>query len=295
MGASSRTVDGGMARLTILCFAGTYGLAFLCELARFAVRNGTRWYLALGLTVTGWIVHTIYLANLAWSTGELPIASLRESLLVLAWILAVVDLYLVLRAPKSIAVGLFVLPVVIGLSTFGGLAKPAVETGRWGNWVTFWGSVHGLFLMAGAAATSVAFVAGLMYLSQANRLKNKRPVRFGLKLPSLELSERINRGAITLAFPLLTVGFFTGIALTLALHRGGGETLRWNDAKVVSTAILWLLFAALLNARYRPAMRGRRVMFLTIAAFCFMLFTWAGVGVLLPTEHGAKPGAGGPP
>jgi ABC-type transport system involved in cytochrome c biogenesis permease subunit len=281
-----------MARLTILCFVGTYGLALVCELARFVVRSGSRWYLALGLMAVGLVVHTIYLGNLAWSTGELPITSLRESLLVLAWILAVVGLYLILRSPKSAAIGLFVLPVVIGLSTFGGLAKPAAEMGRWGDWVVFWGSVHGLFLMAGAAATSVAFVAGLMHLAQANRLKNKRPGRFGLKLPSLEQSERINRGAITLAFPLLTVGFFTGIALTLAVHRVGGESLRWNDPKIVSTTILWLLFAALLNARYRPAMRGRRVMLLTIVAFCFLIFTWAGVGVLLPTDHGAKPSAG---
>ena len=85
------------------------------------------------------------------------------------------------------------------------------------------GPAHGLFLLAGAAATSVAFVAGVMYLSQANRLKHKRPARFGLTLPSLEQSERINRGAITLAFPLLTVGFFIGIVLVLALQGGGSE------------------------------------------------------------------------
>lgn len=284
-----------MARLTILCFAGTYGLALLCELARFAVRNASRWNLAIGLTVLGLVVHTAYLANLVWRNGEPPVTSLRESLLMLAWILVVVDLYLIVRSPKSIAVGLFLLPVVIGLSVFGELASPAGNSDHWNGWVVFWGSVHGLFLMAGAAATSVAFVAGLMYLSQANRLKHKRPARFGLTLPSLEQSERINRGAITLAFPLLTVGFFTGIVLILALGRSGGESLRWSDPKVLSTAILWLFFAALLNARYRPAMRGRRVMILTIVAFGFLLFTWAGVGVLLPTEHGVTSSAGRAP
>ena len=33
-------------------------------------------------------------------------------------------------------------------------------------------------------------------------------------------------------------------------------------------------------------------MLLTIVAFCFLVFTWAGVGVLLPTEHGVNPTAG---
>jgi ABC-type uncharacterized transport system permease subunit len=51
---------------------------------------------------------------------------------------------------------------------------------------------------------------------------------------------------------------------------------------------MWLVFAVLLNARYRPAMRGRSVMLLTILAFAFLVFTWVGVDVLhLPTAHGS--------
>ena len=50
---------------------------------------------------------------------------------------------------------------------------------------------------------------------------------------------------------------------------------------------MWLVFAVLLHARFRPAMRGRRVMLLTIVAFAFLVFTWVGVEVLhLPTAHG---------
>src|SRR5437763_6090890 len=41
---------GGMDRLTVLCFAGTYSLALLAELARPVARGAGRWYLALGLT-----------------------------------------------------------------------------------------------------------------------------------------------------------------------------------------------------------------------------------------------------
>ena len=36
-------------RLSVLCFAGTYGLALLAELARFFVRSALRWYIAAGL------------------------------------------------------------------------------------------------------------------------------------------------------------------------------------------------------------------------------------------------------
>ena len=54
-----------MDRLTVLCFGGTYGLALVSELARFAVRGAARWYLTVGLTALGWAVQTAYLVNLA--------------------------------------------------------------------------------------------------------------------------------------------------------------------------------------------------------------------------------------
>ena len=60
-----------------------------------------------------------------------------------------------------------------------------------------------------------------MYLVQMRRLKAKRPSRFGLALPSLEQSERINRGAITIAFPLLTFGLLIGMVLSVAARYEG--------------------------------------------------------------------------
>src|SRR5262249_51548877 len=130
----------------------------------------------------------------------------------------------------------------------------------------------------------------LMYLVQSSRLKHKRRPRFGFSLPSLEQSERLNRGAITLAFPLLTFGLLIGVVLDLATRRGsGGMPLRWTDPKVVSASLMWLVFAVLLHARFRPAMRGRGVMLLTIVAFAFLVFTFVGLDVLnLPTAHGAS-------
>jgi ABC-type uncharacterized transport system permease subunit len=165
---------------------------------------------------------------------------------------------------------------------------------EWGGTTVFWGSVHGIFLLAGAVFTCLAFAAGLMYLAQMRRLKSKRPSRFGLVLPSLEQSERVNRGAITIAFPLLTFGLLIGVVLSLGAHgtgAGGGGTahnLSWTDPKVVSALVMWLVFACLVHARFRPALRGRSVMMLTIVAFAFLVFTWVGVEALnLPTAHGA--------
>jgi len=277
-----------MDRLSVLCFAGTYALALACDLARFLVRASIRWYVTIGLTILGWIVHTAYLGNRAWSARDLPIGSVYESLLVLAWIVVAIDLYLELRSPRPVAVGVFLLPLVLGVLAV------AVNSPRKGwtrdGYETFWGTVHGLFLLAGAVCTIVAFAAGLMYLVQADRLKNKRPPRLGVSLPSLEQSERWNRGAITLAFPLLTFGLFIGLALMVAARRLGGVDLSWTDPKVLATGACWLVFALLLHARYRPEWRGTRVMLLTGVAFAFLAFAMVGVGAILPTAHGAAAG-----
>ena len=111
-----------------------------------------------------------------------------------------------------------------------------------------------------------------------------------------------------MAFPLLTFGLLIGDDPE---PRGAGRVsrvgaapihvLRWTDPKVVSALMMWLVFAVLLHARFRPAMRGRSVMVLTIVAFAFLVFTWFGVEVLQlphgPRRHGERPPAkdGGTP
>jgi ABC-type uncharacterized transport system permease subunit len=282
-------------RLSVLCFAGTYSLALLAELARFVVQGSIRWYLAASLMALGWLVQTAFLANVAFKNPVGLFTTVFESVMLLSWIVALIGLYLMLRSPRQVAVGMFVLPLVLGLVIAGGWFAP-----RESDWLdrggpfAFWGAVHGIFLLAGAVFTCVAFFAGLMYLVQMRRLKAKRSSRFGLALPSLEQSERINRGSITIAFPLLTFGLLIGMILSVAA-RGQESAARltthapgWTDPKVLSAILMWMVFAVLLHARFRPAMRGKSMMVLTIVAFAFMVFTWVGVEALrLPTAHGA--------
>ncbi|MDG3007501.1 cytochrome C assembly family protein [Paludisphaera mucosa] len=289
-----------MDRLKILCFAGTYGLALAVELARVFVRGGGafRWHLGVGLTFLGWCVQTIYLANIAWKDQTLlPVTSAFESVMVLSWVVALIGLYLMIQWPRNVAVGFFTLPLVLGLILGAAWFVPRSEGREWEGATAFWGTIHGVFLLAGAVCASLAFAAGLMYLAQMRRLKSKPAHRFGFSLPSLEQSERVNRGAVVAAFPLLTAGLLIGALLSaVELRKGGVEAssgVPWYDPKVLSAAGMWLVFAVLLHARFRPSMRGRTVMMLTIAAFAFLVFTWVGVEALrLPTAHGAPRTAG---
>lgn len=277
-----------MDRLSVLCFAGTYGLALGCDLARFFVRWPARWLLTVSLLALGWLVHTAYLLNLALREHELRIATQFDFLVVLSWMFAAMALYLMVSVPRSVAIGIFVLPMAVVLSTLAGLTGIRPQSPTWASWTPVWGTIHGVFLILGALFTCVAFLAGLMYLLQARRLKRKQQATRGFKLPNLEQSERLNRLAVTLAFPLLTFGLLIGVLLNFEGASGRGPTvLRWSDPKILSAGIMWLIFAALLHARFRPEMRGRRVVLLSIVAFGFLIFTMFGVNFLLPTGHGA--------
>jgi len=107
---------------------------------------------------------------------------------------------------------------------------------------------------------------------QAHRLKAKLAPTHGLRLLSLERLEAMNRRAINLAFPLLTVGLLVGAALTAQRD----EALKaWTTGKVLGTAGLWLLFALLLYLRYGLHLRGRHLAFGSLAAFVLLLVTLA--------------------
>jgi ABC-type transport system involved in cytochrome c biogenesis permease subunit len=238
----------------------------------------------------GFLVHTVYLVNHGFSQGRFPVSTMFDSMMLLAWILAAIELYFLISNEKPTAIGLFLTPLVLAVVLMAGLVAPrGVWSADWGGPTKFWGTIHGILLVAGAVSTFVAFAAGLMYVAQSRRLKRKRPSKTGLTLPSLEQSERINRIAITISFPTLTFGLFIGVMLNYTTAMADGSVLiSWTDPKLVSAAVMWLVFAALLHARFRPAMRGRRVVWLTGFAFGFLVFTWVGVGWLVPTAHGSK-------
>jgi ABC-type transport system involved in cytochrome c biogenesis permease subunit len=263
-------------KITIFCFAASYGTAFGLELLQ-AVRP-RRWVVGVGAVfgAAGLLAHTLYLF-----AQRLPLASQSGTFLYLSWVLAVFYLCGSIHH-RRLAWGVFVLPVVlglIGLASFHGqpAPQPSAEIDP------LWRGVHVVFFVLAAVGVCVAFVASVMYLVQAARLKAKLLPGDGLRLLSLERLEKMNRIGINLSFPLLTIGLVIGLALLLH-ERSGLEG--WADPRILSTTVLWVVFAIVLYLRYGYHLRGRQVALLTIVAFAFLLFS-------LVTSH--HPSAGGAP
>jgi ABC-type transport system involved in cytochrome c biogenesis permease subunit len=254
-----------MDRVTIVCFLASYAIALALELFfQIRPRPWVRW-LALVCGAAGLVAQTIFLAvqrpPLIWQYGWM---------LFLAWILAI--FYLVGSVHRRrLSWGLFVLPLVLGLVGLGAaFGRPADSAHLPSENVlsipTTWGILHGWLLLLAAVGLCVGFLASVMYLVQAHRLRTKTLPGHGLRLGSLERIEAMNRRAIVLAFPLLTAGMLVGLVLMFQEHLAG-----WTDPRVLASIVLWLTFALLVYLRFGYHLRGRPVALLTILIFVLLV------------------------
>lgn len=116
-----------------------------------------------------------------------------------------------------------------------------------------------------------ACLAALLYLIQDNNLKNKRVNVIASRLPDLSFLDKFNYKSIGLGFPILTLALASGflrLGYAGAIFPSGG-----NNPRVVYSLVLWLLYAVILHARLSSRLRGRKVAYLSIAAFMVIIFT----------------------
>jgi ABC-type transport system involved in cytochrome c biogenesis permease subunit len=265
-----------LGRVTEFCFAASYVVALVLELVQIARPRPVQRLAALVFGGAGLIAHTIFVA-----LHPLPLATPFGSLVFLAWILAVFYFYGSIHH-RRLAWGVFVLPVVLALVALAKAIPPdtaQASSGLLSDLLRFdrqfWAVLHGCLFILAAVGIAVGFVASLMYLVQVRRLKSKAAPGVGPRLFSLERLELMNRRALLLAFPLLTIGLLISGTLLLQSDTGLSGLFNPLSPKILSTVGSWLLFAVLLYLRYGVHVRGRQMAILTIVAFVLMVVALA--------------------
>ncbi|MBN9119948.1 MAG: cytochrome c biogenesis protein CcsA [Planctomycetes bacterium] len=255
------------------CIGLSYLCAFLLELARLLwPANGWR-VAGLAFGAAGLFAHTAYLLVNQPSPAE-PYGSV----LWLAWVLALFYFWGTAHKHAKQAWAVFVLPVVIGLVAVSRVLltatpeTPAFDAAAWATGERFWGAVHGVLILLASVGVSVGFLASVMYLIQARRLRKKVAPGTVVPMLSLERLETMNRRALNFAFPLLTAGLLVG---SILLQHGHALSDNWLSLKVLSTAGLWLVFLVLLYLRYGAHVPARRLATLSIASFALLLVALA--------------------
>ena len=274
-----------LTRVHLFCFAASYTVALLLEVSRLFFRAPVRQIVSAGFTLAGLVAHTVYIVLRANPDPQRPppLSSWFDWLLLLSAGVALVYLVSTVRRPQT-ALGLFLLPLVLALIGVAAQFREAAPFPR-SQAVRVWGMVHGVALLAGSVVVMLGFAAGLMYLLQSYRLKHKLPPRAGFKLPSLEWLQSANRLTLRVSSGLLAAGLLAGVVLNLVDRQAG---MPWTDPVIWTSGILfaWLVTVVLFEQWYKPAQQGRKVAYLTLASFLFLVLV---LGMVLwgPSQHAA--------
>lgn len=281
-----------LSGISITCFSASYAVVLALEVSRLWFRSGVRGVLLFAFAGVGLFTHTVFLINeAARSTAAAPLSSWRDWYIVAAWVLAAVYVYLAAVHPRQL-LGVFLLPLVIGLIVTAHFLADRTPFPQ-NEAQSVWATIHGLALLLGTVVVSLGFAAGVMYLVQDRRLRAKRGLSGRLRLPSLEWLDRVNGRALVVSVLLLSLGVLSGIVLNQINHRRDATAaFPWTDPVVWTSLVLlaWLVAVSMFGAVYKPARNGRKVAYLTLASFAFLLMVLA-VLLFAPSQHGGGRGA----
>jgi ABC-type transport system involved in cytochrome c biogenesis permease subunit len=211
------------------------------RVARFAL------YLTLAAQL-GFFLSRYFMGGMPFGTN------MYESLVFFSWCLVTAYLIITIKF-KVPVVGAFVMPITLILMAAAALLPnkgigeipPALQS----NWLP----IH----------VTLSFMGDAFYY----------------RLPSLDVLDSMNYRALTIGFPLLTLGIITG---SVWAQYAWGSYWSW-DPKETWSLITWLIYAAVLHARLTVGWRGRKAAWFSIFGFLAVLFTFLGVNLLLSGLH----------
>lgn len=234
------------------------------------------------MAALGCLSHLFFFLTRLIEGGYLPITNLFESLAFFVWagiaVYLLVDRSYPLPSLASFLLPLAVLFSFVSLFLFKPQSPVAPDELR-----GYWFSIHVLLAFMGYAAFTVGFASALMYLLQEWQLKAKMDSGLMKALPSLEVLDRVNLRLVSIGFPLFTMALVAGFVWAHSSYALGPNWER--DPKVISSVVTWLLYAALFHIRRTSQLAGKKIAYLTIVAFAFVLFTFLGTNLILKGPH----------
>lgn len=270
-----------LAWVTFIYFASFTG--YLVGMVR-----GSDWWgkLASWALITGLLAHTAAIL-LRWresytlGMGHAPLANFYESLVFFAWTVAFLYLLVEWRT-RNRAPGVFVVPVAFLLMAYASISPgvsnqiqpliPALQS----NWLTS----HVITCFMGYAAFTVSFGLAILHLIKHRQKPGGKSSHFLTLIPGEDALEELLYQSVLMGFIFLTLGIITG---SVWAHYAWGAYWSW-DPKETWSLVTWIVYAALLHARYVSGWRGIRLAVLALVGFAAMLFTYLGVNYL-PSLH----------
>jgi ABC-type uncharacterized transport system permease subunit len=248
-----------------------YVLATACAFAALVLhlRRLVAWTPVLASV--GLLAHLSHLILAGISLGGLPLRDYRDVLSLLIAAAVVVYLVSFLRTRLEV-LGVVILPVILILIFISNLLPTDVLPVS-KDLEKLLMSFHIFIAVLGAAALFLTFAASVLYLVQEHGLKEKRPARLGLRLPSLERCDSIGRLSLMWGFPLLTLTIVTG-----GIWSANFRSRYWLwEGKETFALLAWMILGVIISARLLRGWRGKNAAYLTIVAFTALILRMIGV------------------
>jgi ABC-type uncharacterized transport system permease subunit len=218
--------------------------------------------------------HTVAMVKRGFSLSRCPVNNLYEAIAFVLW--TIVACYLVLGAwPRMRFLGAFASPILFGVGVFAlfpELDSPGVQSDLTKGWLSF----HAAVILLAYGAFGLASVAGLMYLTQEHDLKFRKVRAVFAMLPPIQRLERVIVRMLVVGLVLLTAGLAVGSYHVPGRH----EQFSMWDAKVIWSALVWVLYLGLLIRHWRFAQGGRRFAWGAVVSFAFVLLTFWGTNMM---------------
>ena len=264
-----------------------YAAAGLAYAVYFARRQPQAGRLATTLLVFAALSHTFVIGMQTMEVRHVPFANPSRAVSTFVWLLVLSYLYLEITTDER-AMGVFIMPILIGLQTIPTLSPGIERSDPVLDSPWFW--VHVSSLLFAYASFALAGVLGLTYVVQFKEIKKKHLGYFYTRLPSLQILDVMNSRAVAVGWLFLTLGLvvgaiWTGQARAAAPDDPNLQAMALNDPKIFVAVVTWVVYSFALLARRAMGWSGRRAAWLSAAGFAIVLLSFLPLNYFVTTSH----------
>jgi ABC-type transport system involved in cytochrome c biogenesis permease subunit len=253
----------------------------------FAWRTSGVGRTATTLLVAAALAHTFIVGMQTVEAGHIPVAGPTSAISTFVWLLALAYLYVEMTTDER-AMGVFILPLLIALQII-----PALNPGIEARSEVLQGPMFGIHvssLLFAYASFALACVIGITYVLLFKEIKAKHLGFFYARLPSLQVLDRMNHGAVAIGWIFLTLGLVAGAVWTGQVrgYAAGApqiHAMSLQDPKIFVALVCWLVYSFELFAARRIGWGGRRAAYLSAIGFAIVLLNLVPVSYFLTTSH----------
>jgi len=141
--------------------------------------------------------------------------------------------------------------------------------------------LHVISALLGYSGFTISAVYGVLFLILYKDIKLGK---FGLifnKMPSLETLENLSFKSVVIGFILLTISIIIGLIWLPSAF----PNFRYTDPKIVSTAIVWVIYCIGIISKLTARWYGKKVIIFSLAGFTFAILSLIITSILSSTFH----------